>query len=106
MQYHFGARTHLAPLIFGGTCVVIALFWDSQMAWLLGLIPVAILGSLLSIGGLQLAWSKRLIDGKPFCIFVILSTAVTCLAINAAAGLAVGILLEQGRRTWAMLAMR
>lgn len=49
---------------------------------------------------------KGLIDGKPFCIFVILSTAVTCLAINAAAGLAVGILLEQGRRTWAMLAMR
>ncbi|PWF62156.1 sulfate transporter [Shewanella sp. BC20] len=106
VQYHFGARTHLAPLIFGGTCVVIALFWDSQIAWLLGLIPVAILGSLLSIGGLQLAWSKRLIDGKPFCIFVILATAVTCLAVNAAAGLAVGIILEQGRRTWAMLAMR
>ncbi len=106
VQYHFGARTYLAPLIFGSACLVIALCWDSQMAWLLGLIPVAILGSLLCIGGLQLAWSKRLIDGKPFCIFVILSTAITCLALNAAAGLAVGLLLEQGRRTLGMLAMR
>lgn len=106
VQYHFGARTHLAPIIFGSSCLIIALFWDSQIAWLLGLIPVAILGSLLSIGGLQLAWSKRLLDGKPFCIFVILSTAATCLVINAAAGLAIGIILEQGRRTWAMLTIR
>jgi len=106
VQYHFGARTYLAPLIFGSTCLMIALCWGSNIAWLLSLIPMAILGSLLTTAGLQLAWSKRLIDGKPFCIFVILATAITCLAINAAAGLAVGIILEQGRRTWAMLATR
>ena len=105
VQYHFGARTYLAPLIFGSTCLIIALCWGSNIAWLLSLIPMAILGSLLTIAGLQLAWSKRLIDGKPFCILVILSTAVTCLAINAAAGLAVGIILEQVRRR-AILAMR
>ncbi|MGL4612811.1 MAG: putative sulfate/molybdate transporter [Shewanella sp.] len=103
VQYHFGARTYLAPLIFGSCCLLIALCWGSHIAWLLSLIPLAILGSLLTTAGLQLAWSKRLIDGKPFCILVILSTAVTCLAINAAAGLTVGILLEQGRRTWAMI---
>ncbi|MGL5359682.1 MAG: putative sulfate/molybdate transporter [Shewanella sp.] len=103
VQYHFGARTYLAPLIFGGSCIAIALCWGSEMAWLLSLIPLTILGSLLTTAGLQLAWSKRLIDGKPFCIFVIVSTAITCLAINAAAGLAVGIILEQGRRTWSML---
>ena len=105
VQYHFGARTYLAPLIFGSTCLIIALCWGSNIAWLLSLIPMAILGSLLTIAGLQLAWSKRLIDGRPFCILVILSTAVTCFAINAAAGLAVGIILEQVRRR-AILAMR
>lgn len=105
VQYHFGARTYLAPLIFGCTCLIIALCWGSNIAWLLSLIPMTILGSLLTIAGLQLAWSKRLIDGRPFCILVILSTAVTCLAINAAAGLAVGIILEQVRRR-AILAMR
>ncbi len=73
------------------------------MAWLLSLIPLAILGSLLSTAGLQLAWSKRLLDGKPFCIFVILATAVVSLAVNAAAGLAVGVVLEFGRRQWQTL---
>ncbi|MCH1930220.1 putative sulfate/molybdate transporter [Shewanella sp. A25] len=106
VQYHFGARTYLAPLIFGSSCLLIALLWDSQIAWLLSLIPLAILGSLLAIGGMQLAWSKRLVDGKPFCIAVILVTAITSIAINAAAGLAAGLVLEQGRRTWIMLAMR
>lgn len=106
VQYHFGARTYLAPLIFGSSCLIVALCWGSNIAWLLSLIPMAILGSLLTTAGLQLAWSKRLIDGKPFCILVILSTTVTCLTINAAAGLAVGIILEQGRRTWAMWATR
>jgi MFS superfamily sulfate permease-like transporter len=64
------------------------------------LIPLAVLGSLLAIAGTQLAWSKRLFDGKPFCMLVILSTAVTCLLINTAAGLAVGVVLELGRHQW------
>ncbi|QYJ78500.1 putative sulfate/molybdate transporter [Shewanella acanthi] len=106
VQYHFGARTYIAPLIFGSGCLLLSLLWNNQIAWLLSLIPLAILGSLLTIGGMQLAWSKRLVDGKPFCIAVILVTAITSIAINAAAGLAAGLVLEQGRRAWAMLAMR
>lgn len=98
VQTHFGARTWRAPVIFGGSCLAIAVFWGSDVSYWLGMIPMAVLGSLLATAGLQLAWSKRLVDGKPYCIFVILATAVTCLAINAAAGLAVGILLEHGRR--------
>ena len=106
VQYHFGARTYLAPLIFGATCLAIALCWGSHIAWLLSLMPMAILGSLLTIAGLQLAWSKRLADGKPFCIFVIIATAASCLFINTAAGLAIGMILEQARRNWARYAIR
>ncbi|MGS0677352.1 putative sulfate/molybdate transporter [Shewanella sp. 0m-4] len=100
VQYHFGARTWLAPTIFGSTCLLIAAFWGQGIASILSLIPLAILGSLLAIAGTQLAWSKRFIDGKPFCIFVILATAALCLLVNTAAGLATGIVLEMGRRQW------
>ncbi|MGS0683366.1 putative sulfate/molybdate transporter [Shewanella sp. 125m-7] len=100
VQHHFGARTWLAPTIFGSTCLLIALFWGQGIAGVLSLIPLAVLGSLLAIAGTQLAWSKRFIDGKPFCIFVILATAAICLLINTAAGLATGLVLEMGRRQW------
>lgn len=103
VQHHFGARTWLAPAIFGGTCLFIAIFWGQGIATVLSLIPLAVLGSLLAIAGTQLAWSKRFIDGKPFCIFVIFSTALACLAINTAVGLAVGVVLELGRNQWLQL---
>ncbi|WP_064792415.1 putative sulfate/molybdate transporter [Shewanella woodyi] len=100
VQHHFGARTWIAPTIFGTACLLIAFSWGDGIATMLSLIPLAILGSMLAIAGTQLAWSKRLIDGKPFCIFVILSTATICLVVNTAAGLAVGVILEMGRRQW------
>lgn len=99
-QYTFGARRMWAPMIFGGFCLVVALCWGETVAWLLSLIPMAILGSLLSTAGLQLAWSKRLLDGRPFCMAVIAVTAVFSLAFNAAAGLVAGLALEFIRRRW------
>ncbi|WP_028762721.1 putative sulfate/molybdate transporter [Shewanella colwelliana] len=104
VQHHFGARTWLAPVIFGASCLLIAAFWGEAITRLLSLIPLAVLGSLLAIAGTQLAWSKRFIDGKPFCIVVILSTAAICLLVNTAAGLAVGVILEMGRRQWRIIA--
>ncbi|GIU38505.1 sulfate transporter [Shewanella colwelliana] len=104
VQHHFGARTWLTPTIFGAACLFIAAFWGQGIASLLSLIPLAVLGSLLAIAGMQLAWSKRFIDGKPFCIVVILSTAAICLLVNTAAGLAVGVILEMGRRQWRIIA--
>ncbi|QSX33162.1 putative sulfate/molybdate transporter [Shewanella avicenniae] len=104
VQYHFGARKMWAPLIFGSFCLMIALCWGETVAWLLSLIPMAILGSLLSTAGLQLAWSKRLIDGRPFCMVVIAVTATFSLAFNAAIGLLAGLALEFLRRRWHLVA--
>lgn len=98
VQHHFGARSFWAPLIFGSACLLTALFWCQDLAWFLGMIPMPILGSLLGIAGLQLAYSKRLIDARPYCKLVILATALTCLVINTAAGLALGVALELARR--------
>ena len=100
VQHHFGARTWIAPTIFGSTCLLIALTWGAGSAAMLSLIPLALLGSLLAIAGLQLAWSKRFIDGRPLCILVIISTAAICLLVNTAAGLATGVALEAARRQW------
>ncbi len=98
VQHHFGARSFWAPMIFGVSCLLTALFWCQDLAWFLGMIPMSILGSLLGIAGLQLAYSKRLIDARPYCKLVIAATAITCLVINTAAGLAVGVVLELLRR--------
>ena len=98
VQYHFGARRMWAPLIFGITCLLIAICWGNDVAWLLGLIPMAILGSLLSIAGYQLAYNKNILHAKPYCIAVILFTALFCLLVNTAVGLLVGVLMELGRR--------
>ena len=83
---------------------MIALCWGETVAWLLSLIPMAILGSLLSTAGLQLAWTKRLIDGRPFCMVVIAVTATFSLAFNAAIGLLAGLALEFLRRRWHLVA--
>lgn len=103
VQYHFGARRMWAPFIFGVSCVAIALSWGESVAWLLSLIPMAILGSLLSIAGLQLAWSKRLLDGRPFCMAVIAATAIVSLAVNPAAGLLAGLVVEFCRSRWELI---
>lgn len=102
VQYHFGARTWVAPCIFGTSCLLIALFWSSGLATILALIPLAILGSLLAIAGIQLAWSKRFLDAKPFCIFVIFTTATLCLLVSITVGLFAGVILEIGRRQWSL----
>ncbi|MFQ6370637.1 putative sulfate/molybdate transporter [Shewanella sp. YIC-542] len=103
VQYHFGARRLWAPMIFGLSCIAIALSWGESVAWLLSLIPMAVLGALLSIAGLQLAWSRRLLDGRPFCMTVIGTTAVVSLAVNPAAGLLAGLILEFCRSRWELI---
>nr|WP_210147160.1 putative sulfate/molybdate transporter [Shewanella sp. WXL01] len=100
VQHHFGARTYLAPAIFGVTCLAIAAFWGEAIATALSLIPMAVLGALLAVAGVQLAWSRRFIDGKPYCIAVIFTTAMACLLFNTAVGLMVGLVMERFRRHW------
>ncbi|WP_261925043.1 putative sulfate/molybdate transporter [Shewanella sp. NFH-SH190041] len=98
VQTHFGARTWRTPALFGTSCLLIALCWGHTVSQWLEMIPMAVLGSLLATAGAQLAWSKRLLDGRPYCIFVILATALVSISVNVAVGLVVGIVLEYGRK--------
>lgn len=93
-QHRFGARTGLAPAIFGLTCLGLGLFLGSGALVVLGLLPLAAVGALLVIAGGEMAVSKRLFDGKPDCLAVILVTGATCVLVNVAVGVIVGLAAE------------
>src|SRR6516225_9175245 len=89
-QFRFGARTGLAPIIFGAVLLVLAVAFADHAAALFALIPIGAVGSLLIFAGTDLAISRRLFDGKPSCLWVIGATALVTVTVNPALGLILG----------------
>jgi MFS superfamily sulfate permease-like transporter len=93
-QFRFGARTGLAPIIFGAVLLVLAVGFAEHASALFALIPVGAVGALLILAGTDLAISRRLFDGKPSCLWVIGATALVTVTVNPALGLIVGWVAE------------
>jgi MFS superfamily sulfate permease-like transporter len=93
-QYRFGARTGLAPILFGIVLLVLALGFAGDAAALFAIIPVGAVGALLIFAGADLAISRRLFDGRPSCLWVIGATALVTVTLNPALGLAAGWVAE------------
>jgi MFS superfamily sulfate permease-like transporter len=93
-QFRFGARTGLAPIIFGAVLLVLAVGFADNAAALFALIPMGAVGSLLIFAGTDLAISRRLFDGKPSCLWVIGATALVTVTVNPALGLILGWVAE------------
>src|SRR5438552_1949709 len=93
-QYRFGARTGLAPIIFGMVLLVLAVGFADHATALFAIIPIGAVGALLILAGTDLAISRRLFDGKPSCWPVIGVTALVTLTINPAIGLILGWIAE------------
>lgn len=93
-QYRFGARTGLAPIMFGIVVLVLAVGFADHAAALFAIIPIGAVGALLILAGTDLAISRRLFDGKPSCWWVIGITALVTLTINPALGLVLGCISE------------
>ena len=93
-QFRFGARTGLAPIIFGAVLLVLAVGFADRASALFALIPVGAVGSLLIFAGTDLAISRRLFDGKPSCLWVIGATALVTVTVNPALGLILGWIAE------------
>jgi MFS superfamily sulfate permease-like transporter len=89
-QYRFGARTGLAPIIFGSVLLMLAIGFADDAAPLFALIPIGAVGALLIMAGTDLAVSRRLFDARPSCWPVIGITALLTLIINPAFGLVLG----------------
>jgi MFS superfamily sulfate permease-like transporter len=93
-QYRFGARTGLAPVLFGSALLVLAIGFAGSAASLFAIIPIGAVGALLILAGTDLAVSRRLFDARPSCWPVIGITALVTLTINPAIGLVAGWLSE------------
>jgi SulP family sulfate permease len=94
VQHRFGARTGLAPAIFGVTCLSLAVLFGPRALTLLSILPLAAVGSLLVVAGAELALSKRLLEARADCLIVILATGLGCVVMNVAVGLIAGLFLE------------
>jgi MFS superfamily sulfate permease-like transporter len=93
-QFRFGARTGLAPIIFGSVLLVLGVGFADHAAALFARIPMGAVGALLIFAGTDLAISRRLFDGKPSCWWVIGVTALITMTINPALGLILGWIAE------------
>jgi MFS superfamily sulfate permease-like transporter len=93
-QYRFGARTGLAPIIFGVVVLVLAVGFANHAAAMFAIIPIGAVGALLILAGTDLAISRRLFDGKPSCWWVIVVTALVTVTVNPALGLILGWITE------------
>jgi MFS superfamily sulfate permease-like transporter len=93
-QYRFGARSGLAPIIFGSVLLVLAVGFADDAAALFSIIPIGAVGALLIVAGTDLAISRRLFDTRLSCWPVIGVTALATLTINPAVGLILGWITE------------
>ncbi|MFC7611179.1 putative sulfate/molybdate transporter [Teichococcus aestuarii] len=98
-QHRFGARTGLAPVLFGAVLLVLALGFAGSAAALFATIPLSAVGALLLVAGTDLALSRRLFDARPDCWPVIGVTAVATALFNPALGLMAGWGMEVMRGT-------
>lgn len=99
-QYGFGARTWIAPAIFGTFCLTLGLAFGPDATRILSVLPLSALGAMLTIAGAELALGKRVFDARPMCRVIIITTGVACVALNVAAGLVIGLALEAARTAY------
>lgn len=90
LQYKFGARTGLAPVLLGGMKVLLALLFGSSLLQLLQHFPKPLLGALLLVSGLELAASARKESEQRGYSFMLLTAAAILGLNNTAIGFAVG----------------
>jgi len=91
VQHRFGARTGLAPAIFGAACLGLGLLLGPGALELMSVLPLAAVGSLLMLAGAELGLTRRMRCARPDGFAVILVTGLACVVFNVAVGLLVGL---------------
>jgi MFS superfamily sulfate permease-like transporter len=101
-----GARSGLAPILFGTVCLLLGVLTGPQALDWLSLVPMPVVAALLAFAGWQLADPRRLASVRRACLPIIALTVATSLAVNFAAGLAVGVAAELLRARLAAARLR
>ena len=99
-HYRFGARTAGSNLYIGGILLVLALIFGENIVSVLRLLPLSILGVLLTFAGLQLALMiQDLQDRKDLfvALFMLGLALVFNLAVAFVAGIAVAYAVKSAR---------
>ena len=97
-HYRFGARTAGSNITIGAIFVVLALLFGEAIVPVLRLMPLAILGVLLTFAGIQLALMiQDLTDRKDF--FVVLLMLGLTLVFNLAVAFLTGIVVAYVLKT-------
>ena len=99
-HYRFGARTAGSNLYIGGILLVLALVFGENIVSVLRLLPLSILGVLLTFAGLQLALMiEDLHDRKDLfvALFMLGLALVFNLAVAFIAGIAVAYVVKSAR---------
>jgi SulP family sulfate permease len=91
-HYRFGARTAGSNIIIGAVFVVLALLFGESIVPVLRLMPLAILGVLLTFAGLQLALMIQDLEGRRDFFVVLLMLGLT-LVFNLAVAFLTGIVV-------------
>lgn len=90
----FGARTGGSVVILGALLLVLALGFSGSVMTIFGLMPPAVLGTVLFITGAQLGLGQWR-QGRDRRAWLVLGATAAVSVWHVAAGLAVGLLLQQ-----------
>lgn len=89
-QYFFGARTGGAPILEGSIEILLGIFLSRSIVDIMAVFPLAIVGSMMLVVGLNLAWMAR--DTKGWQAWAALAlTAAISIATNMAVGFIAGL---------------
>ncbi|MEM3401676.1 MAG: putative sulfate/molybdate transporter [Candidatus Hadarchaeales archaeon] len=99
-HYRFGARSGGANLIIGSLFLIVGLVFGSSAVFVLGAIPLSILGVLLTITGLQLVILLQDLSASKDLAVAGVIIGITLATNQLAAGFIIGIIVYYLMRWW------
>ncbi|AHM57922.1 BenE (plasmid) [Peptoclostridium acidaminophilum DSM 3953] len=90
----FGAKTGGALVILGSVTILLAVFFGEAVVGILRMLPPSILGVILFVAGIELAYSARDSGAEKSDFYVVLVTAAFGIT-NMGAGFLAGVILDQ-----------
>ncbi|MFQ5657088.1 MAG: molybdate transporter family protein [Candidatus Methylomirabilales bacterium] len=93
-HYKFGARTGAAPIMIGLGCCLLGLAFGATAVWIIGLIPLAVLGAFLLFVGLEHCLLIADLRGRDEFLIALATASVSVATGNLTVGFAAGFLMQ------------
>ncbi len=93
-HYKFGARTGAAPIMIGLGCCLLGLAFGAAAVWIIGLIPLAVLGAFLLFVGLEHCLLVADLVGRDEFLVALATASVSVATGNLTVGYAAGFVMQ------------